>query len=140
MLRLLALAAAAAAITEDGVRVLSESSFENAVNENRDAGLLVEFYAPWCQHCQRLAPVYAEAARTLAGELVLAKVDATASPALAKAHGVSSYPALKFFRKGRVADASIGGDAEAIVSAARRLALAAASAATRCERGQLSST
>ena len=35
---------------EDGVWVLTESNFEEALTQQPD--LLVEFYAPWCGHCK----------------------------------------------------------------------------------------
>lgn len=37
----------------------------------------MEFYAPWCQHCKRFAPVYEELAEKLRGreKLVVAKMD-----------------------------------------------------------------
>lgn len=40
---------------------------------------LVEFYAPWCGHCKKLAPIYEEVAKYFRGfdKLVIAKVDAT---------------------------------------------------------------
>ena len=63
------LVARAAAIEEDGVLVLTASNFQNKVNEQYDTGMMVEFYAPWCKHCQALAPVYAEAARVFAANL-----------------------------------------------------------------------
>ncbi|XP_075022167.1 protein disulfide-isomerase A2 [Calonectris borealis] len=86
---------------EDGVLVLHEHNFARALSEHRL--LLVEFYAPWCGHCQRLAPAFAQAASELRNESSparLGKVDATAQVALANEFGITSYPTLKLFRDG----------------------------------------
>ncbi|NXO02838.1 PDIA2 isomerase, partial [Rhinopomastus cyanomelas] len=86
---------------EDSVLILHEHNFARALSQHQL--LLVEFYAPWCGHCQRLAPAYAEAAATLRNESSparLAKVDATAQTALANEFGITSYPTLKLFRDG----------------------------------------
>ncbi|PKU29288.1 protein disulfide-isomerase a2 [Limosa lapponica baueri] len=59
--------------------------------------------APWCGHCQRLAPAFAQAAAALRDESSparLGKVDATAQTALANEFGITSYPTLKLFRDG----------------------------------------
>ncbi|NXM72110.1 PDIA2 isomerase, partial [Serilophus lunatus] len=86
---------------EDNVLVLHEHNFARALSEHRL--LLVEFYAPWCGHCQQLAPAFAQAAAELRNEsspAQLGKVDATAQTALANEFGITSYPTLKLFRDG----------------------------------------
>ncbi|NWH79274.1 PDIA2 isomerase, partial [Piaya cayana] len=86
---------------EDDVLVLHEHNFARALSEHQL--LLVEFYAPWCRHCQRLAPAFAEAAATLRNESSpawLGKVDATEQTALANEFNITSYPTLKLFRDG----------------------------------------
>ncbi|NWI56203.1 PDIA2 isomerase, partial [Calyptomena viridis] len=86
---------------EDNVLVLHEHNFARALSEHQL--LLVEFYAPWCGHCQRLAPAFAQAAAELRNEsspAQLGKVDATAQTALATEFGITSYPTLKLFRDG----------------------------------------
>lgn len=64
---------------DEGVLVLTDANFDEAVSKNA-GGFLVEFYAPWCGHCKSLAPEYASAAKTLAEKdppRYIGKVDAT---------------------------------------------------------------
>ena len=47
----------------DAVITLTNENFDETVN-NADI-ILVEFYAPWCDHCKKLAPEYEKAAKEL---------------------------------------------------------------------------
>lgn len=111
-------AALALAFPEEGdVLVLEESSFDQAVKEY--PYLLVQFYAPWSGDCQKLAPVYAEAAKTLKAQspsLHIAKVDATVNTGLAGRFDITSFPTLKFFLKGKSKEYDGGYSAEDIVA------------------------
>ncbi|XP_062335595.1 protein disulfide-isomerase A4 [Osmerus eperlanus] len=85
--------------------VLTNDNFDVVVN-NADI-ILVEFYAPWCGHCKQLAPEYEKAARELSlrsPPIPLGKVDATVQSDLATRFGVTGYPTLKIFRKGKAFD------------------------------------
>ena len=84
-----------------------------------------EFYAPWCGHCQSLAPEWAAAAaktRKLKPAVPLAKVDADAHSSLAKRFDVSGYPTIKTFKKGVAKEYDGPREAKGIVAFAKEFA------------------
>ncbi|KAF9346446.1 hypothetical protein BGX26_002063 [Mortierella sp. AD094] len=57
---------------------------------------LVEYYAPWCGHCQALAPTYDELAKHLKGKVNVAKVDCTRNEEICGRQRIPGYPTIKF--------------------------------------------
>ncbi|KAL3520673.1 hypothetical protein ACH5RR_018822 [Cinchona calisaya] len=89
------------AVDETDVVVLKESNFSDFIANNKY--VMVEFYAPWCGHCQALAPEYAAAATELKKEeekVVLAKVDATEESNLGQKYEIQGFPTVFFFVEG----------------------------------------
>ncbi|KAL5565666.1 hypothetical protein UlMin_028830 [Ulmus minor] len=86
-------------VDDKDVVVLKERNFTDVIENNKF--VMVEFYAPWCGHCQALAPEYAAAATELKGEnVVLAKVDATEENELSQEYDVQGFPTIHFFVDG----------------------------------------
>ncbi|CAD5194977.1 unnamed protein product [Musa acuminata subsp. malaccensis] len=86
-------------IDETDVVVLTDGNFSDFLEKHRH--VMVEFYAPWCGHCQALAPEYAAAATALRGEdVVLAKVDATEENELSQRFEVQGFPTVLFLVDG----------------------------------------
>lgn len=99
------LASVFAAEMEENVLVFTDDNFDEELAKHEN--IIVEFYAPWCGHCKKLAPKYAAAAKELSEletPLYLAKVDATVHKKLASRFEVKGYPKLFFFKNGVKSD------------------------------------
>jgi len=84
------------------VVVLDSSNFEKIVTDT-SKDVFVEFYAPWCGHCKRLAPDYEVVGTAFAAEdgVVVAKIDCdpAANKEVCSKYDVSGFPTLKWFPK-----------------------------------------
>ncbi|XP_057979593.1 protein disulfide isomerase-like 1-3 [Malania oleifera] len=85
---------------EKDVVELEEKNFDEYLRKKKH--VVVEFYAPWCQHCQNFAPEFAAAATELKGEAVLAKVDASKESKLAQNYQIQGIPTLLLFSDGAI--------------------------------------
>ncbi|CAF0851010.1 unnamed protein product [Adineta steineri] len=80
--------------------VLNAKTFTQGVSFEGYA--FINFGAPWCSHCQKLAPIWKQLAQRFAHyeEIRIARVDCTASENLCRDYGIRAFPSLILFRYG----------------------------------------
>ena len=61
---------------------------------------LVEFYASWCPHCQRMMPYVAQIKQLLAGKANVIQYDVDKYPELTNEERVESYPTFIVYKNG----------------------------------------
>jgi protein disulfide-isomerase len=79
------------------VEILTAEKWKTSVAGTMDPWF-VKFYAPWCHHCQALAPNWKNLARQMRGRLNIGEVNCDEEKKLCKEAGVRGYPTMLVFR------------------------------------------
>lgn len=78
---------------------LTAESFQNSVTMTQES-YFIKFYAPWCGHCQALAPNWVQLAKEMKGKLNIGEVNCDVETRLCKDVHIRGYPTVLFFRGG----------------------------------------
>lgn len=82
---------------DEPVKVVVADTLDDLVLKS-GKNVLLEFYAPWCGHCKKLAPILDEVAASFDkdDDVVIAKIDATLNDIPDDLFEVQGYPTLYF--------------------------------------------
>ena len=106
-------AANAGGVTE----VTEKTAFDAVVAQGT---VVVDFWAPWCKNCHRVAPVVTKLATELTG-VKFVKVNTAEAEELSVELGVEALPTFLFYKDGKVVGDFKGSDAAKLEAAIRAL-------------------
>ena len=85
----------------DGKVAELDAATHDKVTRGDGLPVLVDYWAPWCGPCRMMAPEFAGAARVLAPEVRLVKLNTEDHPQVSARMGIRGIPALILYRNGR---------------------------------------
>jgi len=93
---------------------LTNKQFQELLLEEKP--VLLDFWAPWCSYCRRMAPAYDRIAQQYGDRVVVAKVNIDEEPELAKLEQIEVIPTLVLYKNGKAADFLIAPESQAAIS------------------------
>jgi thioredoxin 1 len=90
-----------------GVPETTDATFQKDVLKAKGI-VFVDFYATWCGPCQQLAPIVDGLSEKYAGKVTFYRVDVDKNRDLAGKYHISSIPACKIFKHGKLVGNTIG--------------------------------
>lgn len=85
---------------------LSDSSYKEVLEKN--AAVVIDFWAQWCGPCKAMLPILQEIADEYEGRVVVGKVDVDQNQDLCGEYGIMNIPTMLFFKNGQLVDRHIG--------------------------------
>ena len=97
------------------VKKITQKEFGELL-EKSEKPVLVDFFAEWCGPCKMQAPIIEEVAAEVSEKMVVVKMDADECYDVCEKYEISAIPTLILFKKGEVAERSVGLTSRAEIS------------------------
>jgi thioredoxin 1 len=90
----------------------TDANFQSDVL-NSEKLTVVDFWAEWCGPCRAIGPVIEELGKDYNGKINVGKVNVDVNPEVSMNYGITSIPAILFFKGGHLVDKMIGAQPKA---------------------------
>lgn len=94
-------------MASEAVKNFTDDNFDSDVLKS-DAPVLVDFWAPWCAPCRRIAPLIDQLADENPNASI-GKVNIEEAPRTAEQYQINSIPAILVFKQGEIVANFMGG-------------------------------
>ena len=85
---------------------ISDSNFEAVLSEGLP--VMVDFWAPWCGPCRRVAPIVEELTAEYEGKIKICKCNVDENDGIPMKYSIRNIPTLLFFKNGELVDRLVG--------------------------------
>lgn len=91
---------------------MNKDMFDKAVVEEGKL-VLVDYWAPWCVYCRRIAPALDKVAGQYGEQLMIAKVNIDEEGSLAQQEKIEVIPTMVMYQDGKAVDSIVAPDSKA---------------------------
>ena len=97
--------------------IVTDATFQSAIQESRDLPILVDAWAPWCGPCRMVGPIMEQLAAESNGRYRIAKLNVDENPRTASQFQIQSIPTMLVFKNGSLVDRIVGAQPKPAIAA-----------------------
>lgn len=97
------------------MKQMNEAKFREALEGG--VPVLVEFWAPWCVYCRRIAPAMEKIEGQFSSSVVMGQVNIDDEPLLAHQEQIEVIPTFVLYRDGKAVSSMVAPESKAAIEA-----------------------